>query len=681
MKIPYRLKHILEYQQFPHDCGMACMKMICCYYKLDFKTELSGIPLGVAGLNMLQLQKIAAENQCSFQAFRITAAVLPQINAPFILVECNQERNHAALSFNKFRLGKKMWIADPAKGWVAANTDNCLARYDYIIQIRPLITGVKQHFFKNEFVKLLQQLIPHYQKTYLRLIFLSVIAGFLTAVTSFFTQKLIDTKAMDTLQQLSFAVLVSLVILLVIKSLVELCAQLLGNYYQEKLSDNMYSRLFNQMGNLSPKLQFSLGKAAYLALLNDLKGALNAQQLLLQFFLFDLLLLFFYLVICAFYSLKITLFLSLFAILPVFLVYFSSEGLLYKFKLSRESNIKADNHFLAYTKTIGYGSFSHTVPVFSKSLLQSYSHFFSERNKAFTAVYRFRFLLNTLMSIESGIVIYLLINDYRYHRLTTGEFSILFSVSFILNQMIYQALKLPLSLKEYLPHTKRFNTFMAKSREKTPAIILPPFEKLQLSNYSLKDPKTGKDLMTSLTLAIRKNEWLVITGQNGKGKSLLLQSLFGFYPASDGAILWNNEIIKQLPPSCAYLCQKPTLFKGSLLFNITLDENTAPENMESFLSFMGMPCFLAQFKFGWQTLFSGEKDELSVGEVKLIAFMREIYKQPQLLILDEPTASLSCESTHHLLNILEKLRGNTTLLIVSHEQLLINRADKIVELV
>jgi ATP-binding cassette subfamily B protein len=168
-------------------------------------------------------------------------------------------------------------------------------------------------------------------------------------------------------------------------------------------------------------------------------------------------------------------------------------------------------------------------------------------------------------------------------------------------------------------------------------------------------------------------------GYQWRWKKYFIKNLDGLYNKRCGEIKWNDIPIDSLlnKSICGYLAQTPSLLYGTLSFNITLNENCPKAELAMFSHCFELSPFIAKFKNGWNTLFTAEQDELSFGEVKLIAILRELYKKPKLLILDEPTASLSIEATDYMIALLQKIKSRTTILCVSHETKLLACADEI----
>ena len=208
-------------------------------------------------------------------------------------------------------------------------------------------------------------------------------------------------------------------------------------------------------------------------------------------------------------------------------------------------------------------------------------------------------------------------------------------------------------------------------------------------------PGTDVPVLTDLTLTIRPGESIAIVGENGAGKTTLLKLLGGFYKPTGGRILIDGVDLAELDLQqwrrrLAVIFQDFTRFELSALENVTLASPTHPQAVE----FAGRAVdaasatqVLANLPHGWDTILSRaftNGADLSGGEWQRIALARALYCAEvggQVLILDEPTASLDVEAEVALFDQLLAHAAGATAVVVSHRFSTVRRADRIIVIV
>ena len=100
----------------------------------------------------------------------------------------------------------------------------------------------------------------------------------------------------------------------------------------------------------------------------------------------------------------------------------------------------------------------------------------------------------------------------------------------------------------------------------------------------------------------------------------------------------------------------------------------------SFFKFYGFDTYFERFPNGYATMLGEHGVELSVGQVQLVGLARALWRNPQLLLLDEPTASLDNETEKFVLDVLDKIKENAAILVLTHKKSVANWADNIYSL-
>ncbi|AZV47006.1 sulfate ABC transporter ATP-binding protein [Nautilia sp. PV-1] len=171
--------------------------------------------------------------------------------------------------------------------------------------------------------------------------------------------------------------------------------------------------------------------------------------------------------------------------------------------------------------------------------------------------------------------------------------------------------------------------------------------------------KKGKFKLNILSLDIYKNEYFVLLGKTGSGKTLLLESIAGFQTI-EGEILFKEKEITNLPPekrNFGFLYQDFALFPHlNVEQNIRFSEKYHKKNEELFndlVSFLELKKILKR-----------DIKHLSGGEKQRTALARAVYSQPELLLLDEPLSAVDPTIRNEIMKNLKKLPGRYNLSVI-----------------
>jgi ABC-type bacteriocin transporter len=198
---------------------------------------------------------------------------------------------------------------------------------------------------------------------------------------------------------------------------------------------------------------------------------------------------------------------------------------------------------------------------------------------------------------------------------------------------------------------------------------------------------TRVNVFNGFNLTIQKGTITAIVGESGSGKTTLLSLLQNIYPLQSGSIQINGLDIKyinadSLRSLVGVVPQQLHLFAGTIIENIALGELEA--DMKKVISIcrqLGILEFIEALPNGFATYIGENGMNLSGGQRQRIAIARALYKEPELLILDEATSSLDSISEQHIQDVLCHLRNTgKTILLIAHRLSTVMNADKIVVL-
>jgi ATP-binding cassette subfamily C protein len=220
--------------------------------------------------------------------------------------------------------------------------------------------------------------------------------------------------------------------------------------------------------------------------------------------------------------------------------------------------------------------------------------------------------------------------------------------------------------------------------ENTPRILMQ--RSLELRNVSFSYLSSGNPALQNVSLTLNKGSFNAISGPSGAGKSTLVDIAIGLLPAQQGAVLIDGEPLDQTDRLCwrNEVCLVP---QESFLFDDSIRENmlcVKPEATEqdiwNVLDIVNARKFVEAREGGLDSVVGERGCQLSGGERQRLSIARALLREPQLLVLDEPTNNLDDKSVSALIEVLPKVQANTTLLLVSHDARVLDLAGRIYEL-
>jgi ATP-binding cassette subfamily B protein len=195
------------------------------------------------------------------------------------------------------------------------------------------------------------------------------------------------------------------------------------------------------------------------------------------------------------------------------------------------------------------------------------------------------------------------------------------------------------------------------------------------------------DVFDSLDLTIRKGEVTAIVGESGSGKSTLVSLLQNLYPLRSGKIRIGGYDINHFTAQSLRKCisvvpQRVDLFAGDIIENIALGEFSADmDRIMNICEKLGMIRFIEELPHGFNTWLGENGTNLSGGQRQRIAIARALYRDPEVLILDEATSSLDSVSEGFVKRAVEYLRKEgKTVIVIAHRLSTISLAGHVIVL-
>jgi ATP-binding cassette, subfamily B, multidrug efflux pump len=195
--------------------------------------------------------------------------------------------------------------------------------------------------------------------------------------------------------------------------------------------------------------------------------------------------------------------------------------------------------------------------------------------------------------------------------------------------------------------------------------------------------KEGTPVLEDLSFKVRAGETVAVVGHTGAGKSTLANLLLRFYDVGAGTVKVDGVDVRQwdlgrLRRSIGMVLQDVFLFAGDVAANIRLGEEKIDEaRLRWAAGEVGALPFIEALPSGFATPVKERGAGLSVGQKQLIAFARALAFDPEILILDEATASIDSETEAKIQLALERLLEGRTSLVIAHRLSTIKKADRI----
>lgn len=195
---------------------------------------------------------------------------------------------------------------------------------------------------------------------------------------------------------------------------------------------------------------------------------------------------------------------------------------------------------------------------------------------------------------------------------------------------------------------------------------------------------TRVDVFENFSLKFQKGKVSAIVGESGSGKTTLISLLQNLYPLKGGKITMGEYDLAQITPKSlrdlvAVVPQKVDLFSGNVIENIALgDYEPDIKKVISISQKLGITDFIQSLPNGFETHLGENGAMLSGGQRQRIAIARALYKEPEVLVLDEATASLDTISEQKVQSTLRGLKNQgKTLIIIAHRLSTVAFADEI----
>lgn len=208
---------------------------------------------------------------------------------------------------------------------------------------------------------------------------------------------------------------------------------------------------------------------------------------------------------------------------------------------------------------------------------------------------------------------------------------------------------------------------------------------LEFRGVSFRYPD-GKEVLRNINFKLEAGKTYALVGPTGGGKTTTASLMARLYDPSEGTVFLGGKDIRAVArevrtKKIGFILQEPFLFTGTVKENILYGNDVYSEmhndEVIALLEKVGVAELIGHFRDGLETRVASTGDTISLGQKQLVAFMRAVLRNPEILILDEATANIDTVTEQLLEIILNKLPKSTTRVIIAHRLNTIENADDI----
>lgn len=668
-------------QQDQSDCGVACLLTIIKYYggssTIEDIRKLSGT--NITGTTLLGLYQAASSLGFKAEGCEADIAALYKHPSPVILhVLIDNKLEHYVVCYGSKINEKKelvFLIGDPAKGIVHLSEVelSSIWKSKICLTLEP-----NEHFILTSDIKskkrawIIQLIKDDYPILGFALV-LGIAIAILGIIMSLFSQRLID----DILPKKNFLKLnlgIGLVfMLLIIKEGISVLRQYFlysqSKSFNNRIIGNFYSKLLNL-----PKPFFDTRKIGELtARLTDTSRIQRVISQLAGNVVIDSLVSIVVFVVLYNYSWKIGL-ASVF-IIPIYFI------LIYRFNKKIIDGQKAIMSSYAMSESNYISTLQGIEPIKNYNKQELFS---STNNiiygKYQDAIFSFGKIQIKLGFIANSFGVLFLLGVLLFcshqvleNQLKIGELMAILGLCSTLLPSIANLALISIPINEAKIAFDRMFEFTGIAPEidiETNDLI--KFKQLKLDNVLFRFAGRSP-LLNNISFEVKKGEVIAIMGENGCGKSTLTQIISKNYEVESGEIRINedykieNVSFESWRKVIGIVPQQPHIFNGTVIENICFDDAAKnPEKVNQFINDYGLLDFINSLPQSYMTIVGEEGINLSGGQKQMIALARALYHKPQLLILDEATASMDRKSEQFVLKLLSQIKNEMGIIFITH---------------
>lgn len=671
------------------ECGLACISMLCGYYKkpISLYSLRRQYFVGVEGLSFYDLEHILFNNGIPSCGYNLEPQHLSELDLPAIL----QWRNNHFVVLSKVTDGY-IEIYDPSAGKKIYKKDMIQHLFSgYALEIYPPSSEVSKNINleKNETLSDYVKKIPGIHSLILYLFLSLAIVQFFSLLTPKMLSLVVDEVINKQDTDLFYFIALSFFILF----LLDFLNKTLGNELKEKISVKISKYLSSKSVSILMSQNVSyFEKRNVQDLIQRISLSLNYGPMVIEnhiklcnnilfSFIFSGILFYLDATIA---SISLISSLSLVALrIPFINKVQALRNDIIEQEISRNQEISE------YTQSVKVHKINQTEFIYQDKILKLNNRQINLNSKLskFTQTGQSAFsLINNLSTIT---LCYLFITKVSSGELSIGSlFIIYFYKEFLLNN-ISQSVEIFLEIKKSKPDWIMVESLINSLPEEITESSIFSLEeniikKISLIGVELKYSTFSNPALSNINIEINENDLVGIIGRSGSGKSSLIKILSSLVEPTSGELFINDYPVskfgvKEYRQAISMYLPDDTIYNGTVLHNIVLNENEfSYGKVQTILTSVGLLDEINNLSSGYKTLLGEGGVLLSSGQKQRLCLARALYREPKILILDEPTANLDLELKNKILDIIKNHSGIR--IIVTHDSTLLQYCTKIVKI-
>lgn len=681
-------KDLLIKQHDLKDCGAACLASVSAHYGLKMPIakirQLSHTD--TRGTNVLGMVQGLEKMGFNAKGVKGGADALPEIPLPAIAHVITKEQYHHYVVVYKVAK-EKIEVMDPAFGKMEEYTiEEFLKIWTGVLILLEPNEYFEQKNEKTTVYRRFWNLVQPHKSILIQALIGAIVYTVLGLSTSIYIEKITDYVLIDGNRRLLNLLSIGMIVILLFQIFIGVMKSVLVLQTGQKMDKHLILGYYKHLLKLPQRFFDTMKVGEVISRVNDavkIRSFIN--DVAIQIFVNIFIVIFSFALMFTYYW-KLALIMAL--VIPFYFVVYWLTNKLNK-KVERklmEESAELESHLVESItsvrtiKQFGVETFANnkTDNAFSTLLKTIYKSVLNSLFAGDSSEFLSRIFTIILLWVGSGYVI--------DRTITPGELLSFYALIGYFTSPVSQLIGMNKTIQNALIAADRLFEIMDLEREETT-------DKMDISKENIGDIHFKEvsfsygsrvDVFEDFSCVIKKGKTTAIVGESGSGKTTLAALIQNLYPLKKGKVTIGDYDINyisnySLRNLVSVVPQQIDLFSGNVIENIALGEDFPDvQKILNITKELGILSFVEKLPNGFQTYLGENGALLSGGQKQRIAIARALYKNPEVLILDEATSSLDSEAEQVIQKTLEDFRNQgKTMVVIAHRLSTIANSDEI----